>query len=263
MRKIHKNNLLCYQFDIFNAYEEQLDHAVFTRQGGVSTTPYASLNVRYKIGDQNAHVLENRKRIMAAMNLKRCVSADQEHTKNVVDVNQNFLNIAFEEGEMFEEVPGVDGFVTAQKGIGLMIQVADCQNIIFYDTQKNVLGVAHAGWRGLKQNIAGEVIKMMKENYGCNQENIKVGIGPSLGPDSAEFSDPYQELGPDFDPFIDGRKVDLWRFSFWQLMHLGILEDNIEICHVDTASEEVKDEFYSYRRDNKVTGRFALVAYLK
>ncbi len=260
MRKALKESLSCYEFPLLDKFSGDVDHAVFTRWGGVSTGPYESLNVRYGIGDEESHVVENRRRILQAMNIDRCISANQTHSKNVLPIDAEMVKNLFLEGGTFHEVEDFDGFVTDVRGIGLMLQVADCQNILFYDPGKRVLGLAHAGWKGLKQNISGEMIGMMKERFGCSADRILVAIGPSLGPESAEFTDPYAELGAEFDPFIDDRKVDLWRFSYWQLMHLGISEDNIEICHTDTVKSK---EFFSYRRDNKITGRLAMMAYLK
>jgi copper oxidase (laccase) domain-containing protein len=124
------------------------------------------------------------------------------------------------------------------------------------------IGVAHAGWRGLKANISAEVVRLMGEKFGTMPANLLVGISPSLGPGHSEFTDPLRELGAQFAPFIKGRNVDMWAFSKWQLMQLGVMEQKIEIAKIDTADLEEGKRFFSYRREGK-TGRFALVAALK
>lgn len=262
MKKHSFGGLPCYQFHLIDRFSEDIKQAVFTRSGGVSKPPYNSLNVRFKIGDSVEAVVENRGRIMKAMGLQQCVSADQTHSKNVVVVDEKAAEIIFPEGTRGREITDVDGFVTNLKGVGLMIQVADCQAILFFDPVHRAIGVAHAGWRGLKANISAEIVRIMGEKFGTVPANLLIGISPSLGPAHSEFSDPLRELGAEFAPFIKGRNVDMWAFSKWQLTQLGVLEQKIEIAKIDTADEEEGKRFFSYRREGK-TGRFALVAALK
>ncbi len=260
MIKCDKFSQPCYQLGVFKEVSDMMDHAIFTREGGVSDGPFESMNVRYGIGDDEANVDENRKRVMYAMELGRFISADQIHSNNILLLNAELEARQFLQFGDFHEVQGYDGFLTRQTCLGLMIQVADCQALIFFDPEKQALGLLHAGWRGLKQNIIAKMVNMMIEHYDSDPANILVGCAPSLGPLSAEFSDPLAELGADFEPFISGRHVNLWDYSYWQLLKLGIPEDNIEIARVDTVES---DEFFSYRGDGKVTGRFAVCAFLK
>lgn len=262
MKKHSIGGLPCYQFHLIDRFSEDIEQAVFTRAGGVSKAPYNFLNVRFKIGDSEEAVVENRRKIVKAMNLKYCVSADQTHSKHVVVVNEKSFPIIFPEERKTAEIGDVDGFVTNLKGVGLMIQVADCQAILFFDPVHRAIGVAHAGWRGLKANISAEVVRLMGENFGTKAENLLVGLSPSLGPEHSEFTDPRKELGEQFMPFVKGRKVDMWEFSKWQLKQLGIREEKIEVAKIDTADEEEGRRFFSYRREGE-TGRFALVAALK
>ncbi|MGL5830834.1 MAG: peptidoglycan editing factor PgeF [Candidatus Altimarinota bacterium] len=262
MKKHSIGGLPCYQFHLIDRFSADIEQAVFTRLGGVSKAPYNFLNVRFKIGDEVEAVMENRAKIMKAMKLKQCVSGDQTHSKNVVVVDEKSFGIIFPEEIRTREIADVDGFITNLKGVGLMIQVADCQAILFFDPVHQVIGVAHAGWRGLKANISAEVVRLMGEKFGTVPANLLVGISPSLGPAHSEFSDPLRELGAEFAPFIKERKVDMWAFSKWQLMQLGVMEQKIEIAKIDTADLEEGKRFFSYRREGE-TGRFALVAALK
>lgn len=261
MKKLSKGGLPCYQFHLIEGFSEDINHAVFTRGGGVSSAPYNSLNVSFHQKDQRDKVLENRRRIMKAMGLNYCVSAVQTHSKNVLVIDTAKRAEIFQNGRRTVEVEDTDAFVTNQRGIGLMIKVADCQVILFYDPGKKILGLAHAGWRGLKQNISAEVIAEMVK-LGATPSHILVGISPSLGPANSEFSDPVTELGPDFLPFVKNKKVDLWEFSRRQLIALGIEERKIENARIDTADPEEGRQFFSYRREGE-TGRFAVVAVIK
>jgi YfiH family protein len=262
MKKISRGGLPCYQFHLIEGFSEDLDHAVFTRSGGVSPAPWNTLNVRFGLGDSRENVIENRRRIMKALNLRYCVSGNQVHGKDILVVDQTARENMFGQGIRTVEVDDTDGFVTNQAGIGLMLQVADCQAVIFFDPGKKILGVAHNGWRGLKQDINGEVIKAMVA-LGSNPAHILVGISPSLGPAHSEFSDPEKELGPEFMPFVKNNKLDMWEFARKQLISHGIAPGKIEIANIDTADAEDGAKFYSHRREKGQTGRFALVAAIK
>lgn len=262
MKKITKSGLGCFEFHLIEGFSEDVNHAVFTRNGGVSNFPFNSLNVKFNIGDMREAVLENRRRIMRSMGLRNCVSAVQTHSRNVLTIDANMREKLFGGGQTTIEIADTDGFVTNQQGVGLMLQVADCQAILFYDPAKKILGMAHAGWRGLKQNISAAVVEEMVK-MGAKPENILVGISPSLGPKHSEFTDPLRELGLDFEPFINKRMVDMWEYSRRQLMSLGIQERRIEIARIDTADEEEGSKFFSHRREKGKTGRFAMVAYIK
>ncbi len=260
MKKISKGGLPCYQFHLIEGFSEDIDHAVFSRSGGVSPAPFNSLNVPFGIGDSDENVRENRRRILKSMALRQCISADQTHSDHVVVIDAGAAAQLKEEGINTAEIEDTDAFVTNQRGLGLMIQVADCQAILFFDPGRKILGLAHAGWKGLKKNISAKVIEEMIK-LGSNPAHILVGISPSLGPRNSEFTDPLAELGPDFAPFIKGRHVDMWEFSRQQLKRLGV--QKIEVARVDTADAEEGAKFFSYRREKPSTGRFALVAVIR
>ena len=262
MKKLTKGGLPCFQFHLIEGFSSELDHAVFTRTGGVSTAPWNSLNVRFGIGDDDKNVIENRRRIMKALNLRCCVSANQTHSRNVLVIDRSMKEHLFLDGRNTVEIDDTDGFVTDQPGVGLMIQVADCQAILFFDPGRKILGMAHAGWRGLKLDISGAVIEKMV-NLGANPANILVGVAPSLGPDNSEFSDPEVELGTDFMPFVKNNHLDMWAYSRHQLVRHGVTQSKIEIANVDTADTEKGARFFSYRREKGQTGRFAVVAVIR
>ena len=262
MKKITKSGLSCFQFHLIEGFSEDVEHAVFTRNGGVSNAPFNSLNVKFNIGDERDAVKENRRKIMKSMGVRHCISAAQTHSRNVLTIDAPLSEVLFGGGQATIEIADTDGFVTNQPRVGLMLQVADCQAILFYDPGKKILGMAHAGWRGLKQNISEVVVDEMVK-LGAKPENILVGISPSLGPKHSEFTDPLRELGLDFEPFIHKKMVDFWEYSRRQLMSLGIQERRIEIARIDTADAAEGGKFFSHRREKGKTGRFAMVAYIK
>jgi len=263
MKRLSLKGLGCLKFHLIEGFSEEIEHAVFIRFGGISSKPFNNLNVSFQVGDKDKNVVENRHKIMQALNLRYCVSAKQINGNHVLVIDEKVKLKLFANNKTTVEVKNMDALVTNQKQIGLMIQVADCQAILFFDPAKQVLGMAHAGWKGLKQDISGKVIETMKEDFDCNPENILVGIGPSLNFLNNEFSDPAQELGPAFIPYImKGNKVDLWEFSRQQLISHGIQEKKIENARLDTADADASKWFFSCHRE-KETGRFAMVAYIR
>ncbi len=273
MRKVFFGDLPAFQFHLLQKFSDRANHAVFSRHGGVSNKPYDSLNVRFGIGDRHENVIENRRRICGALGLEcdRLVSANQTHSKNVAVVDEKVLEKlrdgvrAGEHGFGLLELDDKDALVTDLNGVGLMIQVADCQAILMFDPVKGVAAAVHAGWKGLAQDIGGATVAVMREKFGVDPANILVGVAPSLGPCCAFFSNPEKELPASFHKFIDARKrVDLWSFSIEQLQKHGVRQGNIEFARVCTQCGNGKDidgshKFFSFRGEQGITGRFGAV----
>ena len=144
-----------------------------------------------------------------------------------------------------------------------MIMGADCVPLLFYDPVQQVIGAAHAGWRGTVQKIAIETIKAMQEAFKCLPSDILVGIGPSIGPSNYEVDNVvYQEFINYFENgkayFTKGKTtgkyyLDLWKTNKMQLLSTGVKEENIELSGICTF--ENNSEFFSSRRGD--SGRFA------
>lgn len=259
MRKTYIQDLPVRQFHLLQKFSDQIDHAVLTRHGGVSTAPYDSLNVRFGIGDSQQNVQKNRQRVLDVLDYEYLISANQTHSNNIQIVDDEFLQYQ----PPGEECDNVDAFITNKKGVPLMIQVADCQAILMYDPVKQVIAAIHAGWKGLVQDVSGETIKAMRMNYDVDPATLLVGISPSLGPQSAFFTNPEAELPVSFHPFIDREKrVDLWSYSLDQLQNHGIQKSNIELARICTQQDGGKN-FFSFRHDHGITGRFGVLIALK
>ncbi len=277
----------CYHFSLLNPYSAHLAHAVFTREGGQSKAPFSSLNVRYGIGDPDSSVMKNRQMMQdffereflrndnpASTPKTRLVSANQTHSDHVFSIHQNeplekqLPNIRHKAGDY--EVDDVDAFVTDRRDISLLIQVADCQAIILYEPVAGVLGMVHNGWRGSVQNIIGKTIAVMRDEFGADPVKIIAGVGPSIGPCCHYFTDPKSELPEEFHRYIladaaagagaNSYRVDFLSASRDQLMHEGVIAENIEFSNICTY--ETTSEFYSYRHE-QLTGRFGVMAALR
>lgn len=225
-----------------------LVHGVFSRLGGVSPPPWDTLNVGLGLGDEEAHVRENRTLIKKTMAMERLVSLRQVHGDQVLVLDARPAED--------EEFAGYDALVSNISGVGLMIQQADCQAVLLHDANKAAIGILHAGWRGSAANIIGRTISSMQETFGCQPRDLRAAISPSLGPCCAEFVHYEVELPEAFWSFqAKPAHFDFWTISRAQLLAAGVLPDRIETAGICTKCDA---NFFSYRRERQ-TGRFASV----
>lgn len=249
-----RNGIPCLQFPIL-AKCLQINHAVFTRKGGVSEPPYDSLNVASQNGDQRHFVTENRRRIGEILDGAALIFCSQVHGTDVRVISGGRRELPD------ETAIRADALITDIPGAALMIQVADCQSILLCDSEKRVIANVHSGWRGSIGNIVGKTIRIMKETFGCRGEDILAGIAPSLGPCCAEFIHYRSEIPEAFWEYrVDDTHFDFWRITENQLKAEGILEEHIETSGLCTRCRT--ELFFSYRRQ-RVTGRFAAAIVLK
>jgi len=245
-----------HEFELFKKHIH-LDHAVFTRQGGVSSKPFDSLNIGKNSGDISSNIEQNRKLVHQKNNAKHLVFLNQAHTSKIKVLKKKDIGRI----ENFQkEVQGwtADGIITDIKDVCLVIQVADCQAVLLYDHVKKVIANVHSGWKGSIANIIGNCVDKMISEFGCRPENIIAGISPSLGPCCSEFIN-YKEEIPEnlWDYKIHGEKYfDFWKMSADQLMEKGVKKECIENMRICTKCNS--DIFFSYRQEN-ITGRFACV----
>lgn len=259
MLRTDTNGIVTYHFDSLDV--EGLGHAVFTRLGGVSQGPFASLNVGNTVGDDEAAVAENHARVYARLELSRdrVASPRQVHGNRVAAVT------ASDAGRV---LPNTDGLITDTPGIALMLRFADCQPILLYDPAHHALGLVHAGWRGVAQGVAHRGVEMMREAFGTRPQDLIVGLGPAIGPECytvrQNVAAAMSYALPDWSQVLTLQGEDAWRMDLsganaQQLTAAGVRR--IEQSHLCTACR--RDEFYSHRGDNGRTGRFAVVAFLE
>lgn len=181
------------------------------------------------------------KRVTGAAKL---TSLHQKHGKNVVVVRT--------ESSRTEQA---DGLITDVKGLSLLIRFADCQNFVLYAPKQNVVGLIHAGWKGVVAGVIPEFFVVLKREWGILPSDVIVGGGPSLCLTCADFTDPATEV-PTLAPYIHGRTVDLIAAANQQFAAAGVPATNIERmpectrCNPETLwtyrgghREEVKNGF--------------------
>ncbi|MBF0714191.1 peptidoglycan editing factor PgeF [Gemella sp. GH3] len=156
-----------------------------------------------------------------------------------------------------------DGLVTNKDNIPLLIFTADCVPLVFYDSKKRVIALAHAGWRGTYKNISKNILAIMIDKYNCNISNINVIIGPHIKKKNYEVSkdliDKFSVLNiPNYYEVCKNKfYLDLECINITMLERLGIKRNNI--INTNFCTVEDNDKFYSYRQDNGTTSRIGTV----
>jgi YfiH family protein len=246
---LNKNGVCFYQFPNLAKFGA-INHGIFTRHNGCSQGPFQSLNIAGGIGDNEKNVHKNRRIISRCIQGRQLVFADQVHGDHVLVVEKN------------PTAPLVgDAMVTNLRQQFLVIQVADCQAVMLYDPDRQVVANIHAGWRGSIQNIIGHTLKQMENRFGCRAHHVVAGIGPSLGPCCAEFVNYIREIPEKFWKYKDAcHHFDFWAVSRDQLLEAGVPGKNINTAGICTKCNQ--NMFFSYRRQG-TTGRFAAVIGLR
>jgi YfiH family protein len=228
-----------------------------SRQGGVSAAPYASLNLGDHLGDEPASVAENRRRLMAAAGLPAQPQwLRQVHGTDVVDLDVSSPVDAGPRGP-------ADACFTRQPRRVCAILTADCLPILVVADTGDLVGAAHAGWRGL----AGGVIEVLVEALPAPPEQLMAWLGPAIGPQhfevGAEVRDTLLRNDPgaaaSFTANPRGRFLaDLGQLARRRLAALGV--ERIYGGGHCTFAEA--DRYFSHRRDG-TTGRQVTLIWLE
>lgn len=224
------------------------------RIGGVSRGRISGFNFGFRVGDDPESVLKNYHLLAEDLgfDIRRAVCARQTHTANIRIVTSEDCGKGI--FRVDSDIQDIDGLITNEKGIALIIFTADCVPLLFYDPVKKVVAASHAGWRGTAQNIGGKTVRLMCENFGSAPEDIIAAIGPSIGVCCFEVD---EDTAANFDetyrvPKPNGKyHVDLWRANRDKIAAEGVkdifISEECTICN--------SDKYYSYRTHKEHTGR--------
>jgi YfiH family protein len=221
-------------------------HGFFTRRGGVSSGPFASLNCALSGKDSRDNVLENRARAARAIDVDpaRLVGIHQVHGADVTHVTEPWTP---------GNGPRADSMVTDRRGIALGIVTGDCAPVLFADPVAGVVGAAHAGWRGALGGVLEATLTAM-QGCGARLDRIGAAVGPCIAQASYEVGADLRDAVLDRDPedarfFASGRREDRWQFDLpgycaARLVAAGV--GAIEVLACDTLADEAR--FFSHRR---------------
>jgi hypothetical protein len=217
-----------------------------TREGGVSEGPFASLNLGRATADQPERVDENRRRLCAELG---------------ADLDALTMNYQHHSADVLKARPGArgdraDGLWTDERGLPLLALTADCLPIVLAraNGREPALAVLHAGWRGLLGGIASSGIAAVGGGF------VSAMIGPGIGPCCYDVG---EEVAGRFRRafglgLVQDGKLDLWSAAERALRAAGCVRvDRVDVC---TACNP--DRFFSHRRDEGLTGRQGVLAYI-
>lgn len=219
-------------------------HGFLGRRGGLSSGIYAGLNVGLGSDDNRDVILKNRQQAKAAvLPDSQLVTLHQVHSADAVIVTESFA---------LDDRPHVDAMVTGHPGLLLGILTADCVPVLFHSASAQIVGAAHAGWKGAIGGVTDKTIAAM-EKLGAARDDISCAIGPCIAQDSYEVDVSFQQRFVEDDPaneqyFKTGQpdhfQFDIESYVAGRLAKAGIKK--IDKLGLDTYANE--DRYYSYRR---------------
>jgi YfiH family protein len=234
-----------------------------TKMGGLSKEPFHTFNLGLHVNDLEESVQQNRVKLSKKIGFPTAqwVCSEQVHGHHIKKVSRN------EQGKgvfnYAEGIPSTDGFYTDEPNLLLTACYADCVPLFFFAPERNMIGVAHAGWRGTVKDIAGKMIKSWVEEEGIPPERILVAIGPSIQDCCYIVDDrvikevkntfistaalPYKEVS------AGQYSLNLSMLNKQLLLRAGIFDMNILMTSLCTSCED--ELFFSHRRDHGKTGR--------
>ncbi|MFS0871632.1 peptidoglycan editing factor PgeF [Paenibacillus xylanilyticus] len=246
-----------------------------TRQGGVGSQPYASLNCAYHVGDDPSDVLTNRRLVAEKLgfSVEAWTCGEQVHGKHVAVIRAEDQGRGLLDRQ--SALQDTDGLVTNVPGVLLTSFYADCVPLYFYDPVQQAVGLAHAGWKGTVAGIAQSMVETMEREYGSRQQDIRAAIGPSIGDCCYEVDEAVMqhvrvwfESSPGNDEYNNSAQgrvyhssgngktmLNLKECNRHIMMKAGILPDHIECTTWCTSCHP--ELFFSYRKENGTTGRMA------
>lgn len=225
-----------------------------TRRGGVSISPFNSLNLGKSTDDLLENVIQNRKLFFNDLNvpLENISLSKQVHGSEILIVDKPVI------------AEGYDAMITNKPNCFLAVSIADCVPILIHDAKTNVVAAIHAGWRGTVENIVLKVLKKMQSQFNTQGNDCFVFIGACISFEAFEVGD---EVADQFEDLVKKRMgsnkyhVNLKAANQIQLTAFGVPDQNIEISKHCTVKDN--DLFFSHRHENGKTGRMMAVIGIK
>ena len=253
----------------FEDYKDDIIYGFSTRNGGVSTGVYESMNLSLTLPDDPKKVRRNYELWSESLgvDVHRIVIGQQTHTNNVVRVDEHNCG----EGVFKDRMPDVDGLVTNVPGVALVTHHADCTPVYLYDPKHHAIGMVHAGWRGTVQEIARVAVEKMTAEFGSNPADMVAMIGPCI-------SKEHFECDRDVVDAIEAMSVDAMEFVDYdedaKKYHVAIADVNRRVLevtgipadHIDMQNRCTygnPELYFSHRRDGLNRGGHSALLMLR
>lgn len=224
-------------------------HAISTiRKGGVSQSPWTSLNLGDHVNDDPRHVAQNRRRLQQLAGLPHEPQwLTQVHGCDVLDASALNLSLSCE----------ADAVYSNAANTLCAVLTADCLPVLFVDPDGREVAAAHAGWRGL----AGGVLEQAVERFAAAPQTLLAWLGPAIGAASFEVGtdvrEAFLEWSGDCESAFVMQDEEHWLADIYQLARLRLRKAGVTAIYGgDYCTYSDAERFYSYRRDGE-TGRMA------
>ena len=254
-------------------------HGFSTRFGGVSQGCYASLNLSFTRGDDEAAVRENYHRLARALGAEvgQFVCSDQTHTVNVRRVTAADAGKGLTRERDYRDV---DGLITDEPGLVLSTFYADCVPLYVVDPVHRAIGMSHSGWRGTAARMGAVTLSAMQEAYGTRPEDVVCAVGPSICKDcyevSADVADIFAEEFPGHEQEILAEseknsvgmahadkkyQLDLWKANEIIFQEAGVRKEHLAVTDICTCCNPKL--LFSHRASHGKRGNLGGFLYLK
>ncbi|WNB90475.1 peptidoglycan editing factor PgeF [Bacillus sp. NEB1478] len=235
-----------------------------TRTGGFSTDSFQTLNMGFHVEDNPEKVQKNRLAFAEDIGfpIQNWVGTQQVHGTNIMKVTPQDIgkgSLDFESA-----IENTDGIYTEVENVLLTSLYADCVPLYFYSPENNLIGLAHAGWRGTVGKIGPKMVKLWCEKERVDIQDIKAAIGPAIGDccyevDEKVITEVRAAMGGREDNNVFSKnqsgkyQLNLQNLNEIFLINAGLSPENITKSHDCTSCKN--DIFFSYRKENGKTGR--------
>lgn len=223
---------------------------ITTRNGGVSAGAHASFNLGLRAGDDAASVHANRRQLRA------CLPAKPQWLRQV-----HAAHVVVADG--LAVMPEADASIARKAGTVCAVMIADCLPVLLCDRAGGVIGIAHAGWRGLSSGVIENTLRKMDVAPG----ELLAYLGPAIGPDAFEVGSDVRNAFVAGDPAAAAafrpHHESKWLADLFQLARRRLARCGVRrVFGGRLCTYRDPGRFYSYRRD-KVTGRMAALIWLE
>ncbi|MEX2462506.1 MAG: peptidoglycan editing factor PgeF [Paenibacillaceae bacterium] len=269
VKRNKKGQLKLFYIDSWQKLYPQLKIGFTSRSGGRSSVPFHSLNLGLHVEDDAENVIINREQLANTVGIpiESWIYAEQVHGNEVECIALSDRGKGIRSRDL--AIQAKDALITQDTDICIALLFADCVPLYFYDPEHQVIGLAHAGWKGTVQEIASATVAKMQQHFGSMPCEIIAAIGPSIGMCCFEVDEVVMnkvwelvgrnKLGKDGDKLLflvkgNGKyMLNLQELNRQIMIKAGILPSHIEVSDYCTSCRT--DLFYSYRKENGKTGR--------
>lgn len=232
----------------FRSTHGLVELAFTDRLGGVSAAPYDELNLALVSGDDPAAVAENLRRVLADF------APDAEPAPTMVQVHGPDVAYVEHRDRLYGDPMECDGQVTDERDLVLLVRVADCVPVLLADADAGIVGVAHAGRRGLATGVVPRTVERMRDR---GASAVTAWIGPHICGACYEVPESMREDVAAIEPAARG--TTSWGMPALDIgagVRAQLERDGVTVVDVSRCTRESED-LYSYRRDGDRAGRLA------